>query len=239
VQEPRKRPFDDPSVTSQSLARLHAAPSDPWEDPTLSQCAPRQVGESYPLFACSLVGRLRGASWCPDRPTNGWTASTRRLQQFESYTLAAVSWTAEGIPCRSTMTSYLLPACRVGRAWPRVVTAALGANADAVHAGTAPVDRVQVAQPVEHGLVHRGPDTQLLPLAQTTPAAHAAAAAQVLREISPSQPMPQDEQDAAERGAVRRSRWSAEVAAWFGREKRFGCFPEILADGICAAHHRA
>jgi hypothetical protein len=29
------------------------------------------------------------------------------------------------------------------------------------------------------------------------------------------------------------------VAALFGREELFECFPEIVADGICAAHHRA
>jgi hypothetical protein len=58
----------------------------------------------------------------------------------------------------------------IGRVRASVLVATFGTNADAVDAGAAPVDGVQVAQPVEDHLVQRCPDTERLPLAQAAPA---------------------------------------------------------------------
>ena len=47
------------------------------------------------------------------------------------------------------------------------------------------------------------PHAQLLPPAEPSPAGHAAAVAQGVGQGAPAQPLPQDENDAAQRGAVR------------------------------------
>ena len=236
---PGQRTLDHPSVTTQSLARVHATPSNPWDDPTLPQCSPREP-EVVALVRVQLGRAFAGPSWCPDRTTNRLDRIHQKLQQLRVVDVGGreLNRQRDALPIDHEMV-FAASFATVGRAWPRVLAATLGSNADAVDAGTAPVDRVQVAQPVEYDLVHRGPDAQFLPMVQTTPTGHSAAVAQLLREVSPSQPVPQDEQDAAERGAVSYSRRSAVVAAWFGREERFERFPEIVADGMCAAHHRA
>ena len=87
--------------------------------------------------------------------------------------------------------------------------------------------------------MHHGPDAEGLPLAQPAPAGDAAAVAKLLRQIAPPQAVAQDEQDAAECGAVTCPRRSTVAAEWFGREERLDGFPEIVADGVRAGHPRA
>jgi hypothetical protein len=135
----------------------------------------------------------------------------------------------------------VLAACfaTIGRVRASVFTAALGADADAVHAGTTPVDGVQIAQPVQDHLVHCCPDAQVLPLAQTTPAGHAAAIPQLQWQITPTQALTQDEQDATECGAVSNTRWPAVLAGRFGGEQRLDCLPQIVTDRVLVGHLRA
>src|SRR5437588_2000040 len=127
----------------------------------------------------------------------------------------------------------------ISRVGTSVLAAAFRTDTDAVDAGAAPVNGVQVAQPVEDHLVHHGPNAESLPVAQAAPAGDAAAVAQFLGQIAPPQAVAQDEQDAAECGAVTYPRRSTVVAEWFGREERVDRFPEIVADGVRAGHPRA
>jgi hypothetical protein len=93
-------------------------------------------------------------------------ASTSRSNSFESCTLAAVSCT-DALPIDQDVI-FAAPLTAIGRVRASLLTAALGADADAVDAGAAPIDGIQVTQPVEDDLVHRVPDTELLPLTQAT-----------------------------------------------------------------------
>src|SRR5262249_20172476 len=134
---------------------------------------------------------------------------------------------------------FAAPLTAIGRVRARVLTAALGTDADAIDAGTAPIDGIQVTQPVQDDLVYCAPDAELLPLPQAAPAGHAAAVAELLRQIGPAQAVPQDEQDAAERGTVRNARRTAVVARRFGWEERKNRLPKVVADGVGAGHRRA
>ena len=84
-----------------------------------------------------------------------------------------------------------------------------------------------------------GPDAERLPLAQAAPAGDAAAEAELLWQITPAQAVAQDEQDAAQRGAVRHARRSAVSCQGFGRQERLDRLPEIVADRVVAGHRRA
>ena len=85
-------------------------------------------------------------------------------------------------PCAATLVA-------IGGIWPSVFAAALGSHADAVDAGPAPIDSLQVTKPVQYHLVQRLPNTELLPLAQPTPASHATAIAQLLGQVAPAEAM--------------------------------------------------
>jgi len=73
-------------------------------------------------------------------------------------------------------------------------------------------------------------------VAQAAPAGDAAAVAQLPRQVAPGQTVPQDEQDATERGAMRDARRSAVMSRWFGWEERLDRFPEVVADRVRRGH---
>ena len=202
AQQPRQRPLHDPPVPPEALARLDAAPGDARRDATARR-ARRFSEESYALSACSLAGRFRGRPGRPRGPTIGGMASTTGSSSFESWTLAAESRTASGMPLRSTTRWYLLPRLpRSAGFGPVSLAPALGPDADAVHARPRPVDGALVAQPVQQRGVQPLPDAGRLPVAQPPPAGRAAPAAQLLGQQPPRRAGAQDEDDAAERGAV-------------------------------------
>ena len=76
-------------------------------------------------------------------------------------------------------------------------------------------------------------------MAQASPAGDATTVAKLLGQIAPPQAMAQDEQDAAECGAVTYPRRSTVAAEWFGREEPLDGLPEIVADGVRAGHPQA
>jgi hypothetical protein len=100
LHEPRQRPFHHPAVAPQALRGLDSPPRDPRDDPSRAQCS-AAPGKSYALSARNFAGRRRGRS--RGRAIGGMP-STTVARTVESWTLAAVSTTASGIPCRSTTT---------------------------------------------------------------------------------------------------------------------------------------
>lgn len=127
----------------------------------------------------------------------------------------------------------------VGRVGPGPFATPLGPHADAVDAGAAPIHSVQVTQPVEHHLVDGGPDATVPPPAQAAPAGDAAAEAQFQWEVAPAEPVAQDEQDAAQGGAIRDARRAAMRWERLRGEQRLDRLPQIVADGVLRGHPRA
>jgi hypothetical protein len=237
--DPRLRALHHPSEATESLAGVDARPSDAWGDAAPPQCLTGGAG-GVGFIRMQLAWALAGPPRLAGRPADWPDRIDQRLQELRVVHVGGRELHRQGhtLPIHQevVLATGFASICRVRAS---VLAAAFSTDADAVDAGTAPVNGVQVAQPVEDHLVHHGPDAEGLPVAQTAPAGNAATVAKLLGQITPSQALAQDEHDAAESGAVRYSRRTTVVAGWFGREERLDRLPEIVADGIRAGHRRA
>jgi hypothetical protein len=79
--DPGLRTLHNPAVTTQSFAGLHAAPSDPRDDPTLSPGSPRSP-EVISLVGVQLGRSFAGAPRRADRPTDRLDGIHQRLQEL-------------------------------------------------------------------------------------------------------------------------------------------------------------
>ncbi len=82
--------------------------------------------------------------------------------------------------------------------WGRSSRPLFGGHARRVHRRPRPVDAAKLSEPIEQYLPQASPHAGLLPVAQPTPAGHAAAP-ELLREHPPRDTTPQDVDDAGER----------------------------------------
>jgi hypothetical protein len=128
----------------------------------------------------------------------------------------------------------------ISRIRSRVLAAALGPHADAIQAGTAPVDQVQIASPVQDDLVHLAPDAPCLPLAQSPPASVLPLSKPTFcgrsRQRSPwpsTYRMPTRAAWGGMRGGPAVGR------AGFGRQQRLNRGPEVAGDGVVRGHPAA
>lgn len=103
--EPRERPFHNPPVASQPLARFDTPPCYPRGYAPLPECF-AAASEIVGLVGTQLLGAL--ARSAPTRST-GSMASTASSKTLESWTLAAERITASGTPPRSQTTWRLEP----------------------------------------------------------------------------------------------------------------------------------
>jgi hypothetical protein len=110
LRKPGQRALDNPPVPPQSLARVDSASGDAWGYAPLSQglSATREV---VSLICVELLGTLPRS--VPGRPRGrliGSMLSTASSRTLESWTFAAVSTTASGMPPRSETTWRFEPA---------------------------------------------------------------------------------------------------------------------------------
>lgn len=107
----------------------------------------------------------------------------------ESCRLAADSWTASGIPWRSTIKRYLEPSFPRSVGFRPVASPLFGLDSPSVQASAFPVDPTLVAQPVQdhpkEPLSHPG----VLPLAGPPPTGRPAPVAKLCREALPRNPV--------------------------------------------------
>jgi hypothetical protein len=97
---------------------------------------------------------------------------------------------------------------------------------------TGPVNLVSRTQPGEQDFMQSAPDASNLPVPQTAPATHAAAAAHLARQQVPAQAGLQDEQDAREQRTIieRLAPWIT-ASPWFGRgQQRFDECPKFVVE---------
>src|SRR5690606_20238627 len=96
--------------------------------------------------------------------------------------------------------------------------AAAGSHEAAIDDGTLPVDPVGSLQLSQQDLVQPLPDAGPIPVAEPSPAGHAATAAQLARQVLPVDAGLQDEEDAGEAPAIL-DRLATGVAgpAWHGQ----------------------
>jgi hypothetical protein len=122
------------------------------------------VGEVIPFVAVQLG---RALAWAPRLPQ--WAADRldRIDQQLQQLAVVHVGRgelhrQRHTLPIDEQMV-FAAELATVSRVRPGVLTPALGTDAEAVQAGAAPIDRIEVAEPVQHDLVDGVPDTELLP----------------------------------------------------------------------------
>ncbi len=97
---------------------------------------------------------------------------------------------------------------------------------------TGPVNLVSRAQLCEQDFMQSVPDAGSLPVPQTAPATHAAAAAHFARQQVPAQTRLQDEQDAREQRTIieRLAPWIT-ASPWFGRgQQRLDECPKFVVE---------
>jgi hypothetical protein len=189
-QQPGQRPLDLPTVAAQPLAGLHPTACNPRADSSPAERPPARP-EVVPLIGMqlgrSLARPTRLASWPDDRrnrvrqllqqqrvvgvgrrqPARQWQAGGVDQQVVLGAGLAAVDW----------IRASQLPTSR--------------SDTHAVDRGPRPVDLAVVAQPVQQPMMQVLPHSGLLPVAQPSPAGHAAPAAWLLgREQPPGHPSP-------------------------------------------------
>jgi hypothetical protein len=131
------------------------------------------------------------------------TASTIGSSSWESWVLAADTPTANGIPAASITRWYLEPGLPRSTGFAPTSSPTPRPHADRVDRRPGPVDLAVVAQPVQQPVVQLLPHPVLLPVAQSPPAGHAAATAQLPgREQPPRDAGAEHLDDAAEHGSV-------------------------------------
>ncbi len=122
-------------------------------------------------------------------------------------------------------------ACRDRSGWARFPAHPGAGDAGSIEAGTLPIDLVVLTQPAQQRQVQSMPYTGRLPISQTSPARHATAEAQLLREVFPRDAGLQHIQDAVERSSViDRAPPSALGRGCEFRNQRFQCHPQFIAD---------
>ena len=124
---------------------------------------------------------------------------------------------------------------RVARGpWDSVpfLTRAHRADRGGIDHDTGPVNLVSRAQPGEQDFVQSVPDAGSLPVPQTTPATHAAAAAHLARQQVPAQARLQDEQDAREQRTLikRLAPWITASSRFGRRQQRFDERPKFVVE---------
>ena len=116
--------------------------------------------------------------------------------------------------------------------WVPFLTCAHCADRGGIDDDTGPVNLVSRAQLCEQDFMQSVPDAGRLPVPQTAPATHAAAAAHLAWQHVPAQACLQDEQDAREqRTIIERLAPRITASPWFGRGKqRFDECPKFVVE---------
>ncbi len=171
--EPRQRSLDDPPATSQPLTGLDPAPGDAGLDAAAGQrltTAAVVVG----LVGVGLRGTLARRS---QHERIGGMASTTASSIRLSWTFAPVSFRARGMPFASVTMWRFVPGLPRSVGFGPVAGPPFGCNRGAVEGGSAEVDAILAAEPVEQLILQTVPHSGLLPVPQASPAGPPRAAA--------------------------------------------------------------
>ncbi len=122
-------------------------------------------------------------------------------------------------------------ACLGPSGWGRFPGLPGAGDAGSIEARALPIDLVVFTQPTQHRQMQSIPYAGSLPISQTSPARHAAAEAQLLRQVLPRDAGLQHIQDAVERSSViDRASPSALGRGSELRNQRFQRHPQLIAD---------
>jgi hypothetical protein len=118
----------------------------------------------------------------------------------------------------------------IRRVWAGLFASSQGTHRRTIDSRTRPVDPIIGIQFGQQEFVKRLPDAGILPIAQSTPASHSAAAAQLLGEVFPANASFEHEKDSGERLAIVHpfSSWIAESSRLGGRQQRLDTVPEFI-----------
>lgn len=118
----------------------------------------------------------------------------------------------------------------ISRVWAAALDAAEGPREGRIDRRPRPVDPVGVVEVGQEHLVEGEPDPGLLPVAESPPAGHAAAAAHLDGEVLPGDAGLENEEDAGEHLAVvdRFAAGAAKATRLGGRQQRFDEFPQSI-----------
>lgn len=157
-------------------------------------------------------------------------ASRAASSSSESWTLAAERTIASGMPVRSTTRWRLLPALPRSVGFGPVAAPPFGGDTRRVQRCPRPVKLVRIRRALEQYVMQSLPYPSLLPIAQSSPARHPAATAQLLRKQLPADATLEHKNDATQYLAVIQA-WAPTLGLGRRRrnERRDNC-PQSVTD---------
>ena len=228
AEQPGERALDHPAVSPEPLAGVDPAAGDPWGDAASAEGTAQVrgvVGLVGVQLGRALARTTRLPSWADDRRDGvDEREQLRRVvgvgrREADGQRDAVAIHHQVVLGARLAAVDRVRPVCSPPF-WP---------GRSGIHAGPGPVDGRFIAQPVEQRLVQPLPDAGLLPVAQPPPAGRAAAAAQLLGEQPPGQPVRSTRR--CRQGGTVGDAGAAALRAWVApRAEGSDGFPEIVGD---------
>ena len=180
--QPRQRPFHHPAVPAQPLAGVDAFTRDPALDAALAQ-VPAAVTRIVGLIGVDFFGPSPRAA---QAAADGWDGLQQGLEHRAIMVIRGREFDRQrdalAVDDHVALGARFAP---VGRVGPREQAAPFGRHAAAVQAGPAPIEFIKLAQPVKQLVMDALPDALGLPLLEPSPAGHARAVTQGLRQQFP------------------------------------------------------
>jgi len=225
--EPSMRALHNPAMLAKTVIRLDAAAGDARDDASLVQMATAAC-EVVPLVGVELLGaaprsarQTRHRGYCIDQvfEHNGVVPVRPRHRHRQRDTASVydeMSFAAKFAAIRGVRASLLAPRGAGHRC--------------AIDARPSPIDLVMLTQACQQGQVQALPYAAGLPVAEATPAGHAATEAQFLRQVLPWDAGLQYEQDAVQRCPVVHSGAATFGRGFHHRQQRLQCLPQLVID---------
>jgi hypothetical protein len=225
--KPRDRSFNDPSKPTQAAPVECSTTCDIGTDPP----PPQSAAVRLRVISSVSIHRYRAMAWMTLFATNHRNRVHQRLQFID------VRGVGPGQNRRqrdaTAVNDQMVFAPRFGsirRVWAGLLTSAQRSHRGAINYCSRPVDSIRGLEFRQQQLVQTLPNSSRLPIAQPSPARHAAPPPQFRWQVLPANTRPEYEQDAGQHLAVvqRLSTRKAEPPRLRRWEEWFDSVPEFL-----------